>query len=126
MTTTSNLGSSVDSTPTPPIRVAARPRSKRKGHSPKKGVQKRYVSPLFDDRGYPNPQDDWDAMLPEVKACRLTRKPRHNPPTLQGIDPNFGEEFDEAKHGQMLKDELNILHLSKFQQNLLLAVIKKY
>ena len=119
------MGSSVDSTPAPSIRVAARPRSNRKGHHPKKGVPNRCVSPLFDDRGYPDPQDEWDAMLPEVKAGRLIRKRRHNPLKLQDIDPNFGEEFNEAKHGQMLKDELNISHLSIFQQNLLLVVIKK-
>ena len=120
------MGSSVDQTPAPPIRVAARPRSNRKGHLPKKGLPNRYVSPLFDDRGYPDLQDEWESMLPEVKAGRLIRKRRHNPPKLQDVDPNFGEEIDEAKHGQMLKDELHVSHLSKFQQNLLLAVIKKY
>ena len=116
----------MDSSPAPPIRVAARPRSGKKGHGPKKGVQKRYVSPLFDDRGYPNPQDDWESMLPEVKAGRLIRKRRHDPPELRDVDPNFGEDYDEAKHGQLLKDELIISHLSEFQQNTLLAVIKKY
>ena len=113
MVTNTLLGSSLgDQPPAQPIRVAARPRSRKKGPGPKKGANKRYVSPLFDDRGHPNPQDEWESMLPEVKAGRLLRKRRHKPPKLDEIDPNFGEEYDESKHGQMLKDELNISHLS--------------
>ena len=65
-------------------------------------------------------------MLPEVKAGCLIRKRIHNPPKLQDIDPSFGVEFDEAKHGKVLKEWMNISHLSIFQQNILTAVIKKY
>ena len=54
-------------------------------------------------------------MLPEVKAGRLLRKRRHEAPKLDDVGPNFGEEYNEAKHGQMLKDELNISHLSVHQ-----------
>ena len=100
--------------------------SRRKGHSPKRATRKRYISTLFDDRGHPNPQEKWESILPEVKTGRLIRKRRHDTPRLDDVDPNFGEEFDEAKHGQMLKDELNISHLSVHQQNILIAAIKKY
>ena len=94
--TTSLNGSRMDKSPAQPIRVAPRYKSKRKGKDQnKKKEQKQYVSPLFDDRGYPNPQDEWESMLPEVKAGRLIRKRIHNPPKLQEIDPNFGVEFDE-------------------------------
>ena len=71
-TTPLYLGSSVDNRPASvdgkptslgdkptaqPIRVAARPRSKRKGPRTKQRRNK-YVSPLFDDRGFPHPQDE--------------------------------------------------------------------
>ena len=110
------MGSRVDKPPAQPIRVAPRPRSRRKGPGlNEKKVQKQYVSPLFDDRGHPNPQDEWESMLPEVKAGRLIRKRIHNPPKLQDADPNFGVEFDEKIHGKVLKEELNISHLSNAQ-----------
>ena len=51
-------------------------------------------------------------MLPEVKAGRLIRKRHHDPPGLRGVDPSFGEEYDEAKHGKVLRDELKIEHLT--------------
>ena len=65
-------------------------------------------------------------MLPEVKAGRLIRKRRHDPPRLRDVDPSFGEEYDEAKHGEMLRDKLCIEHLTKFQREVLTAVIKKF
>ena len=79
-----NTPASVDSIPTSlkppaqPIRVAARPRSKRKGPGTKQRRNK-YVSPLFDDQGFPHPQDEWESMLPEVKAGCLIRKRHHAP-----------------------------------------------
>ena len=65
-------------------------------------------------------------MLPEVKAGRLIRKRVHDPPKIQDVDPNFGEEYDDAKHGEILRAELDIAHLTEFQQSVLTAVIKKY
>ena len=114
-----------DKTPAQPIRVAARPKSRRKGPRTKQKSNK-YVSPLFDDRGFPHPQDEWESMLPEVKAGRLIRKRRHSPPGLRDVDPSFGEEFDEAKHGKVLRVELNVEHLTKLQQEILISIMKKY
>ena len=51
-------------------------------------------------------------MLPEVKNGRLICKRLQDPPKLQAIDPDFGEEYDEAKHGDTLQTELNIAHLT--------------
>ena len=65
-------------------------------------------------------------MLPDVKDGKLIRKRVHDPPKLQDVDPEFREEFDKAKHGNLLRAELNIAHLTKFQQEILTAVIKKY
>ena len=108
-----------------PIRVAPKCRSS-KGNKPAKRRKVSYVSPLFDDRGFPHPQDEWETLLPEVKAGRLIRKRLHTPPKLHGIDPAFGVEFDEMKHGQILKDELKISHLTSAQQFILTALIKRY
>ena len=33
-------------------------------------------------------------MLPEVKASRLIKKCKYNPPTLREIDPSVGEEYN--------------------------------
>ena len=77
-----------------------------------KQSRKHYVNPLFDDHGYPHPQDNLESMLPEVKNGRLIRKHLHDPPKLQAIDPDFREEYDEAKHGDTLRSELNVAHLT--------------
>ena len=63
-------------------------------------------------------------MLPEVKTGRLIRKRHHDPQGLRDVDPNFGEERDEAKHGKVLRYELKIEHLTEFQQEILTAVVK--
>ena len=65
-------------------------------------------------------------MLPDVEGGNLIRKRVHKPPNINDIDPNFGEEYDEAKHGEILREELKIAHLTEFQQSVLTAVIKKY
>ena len=65
-------------------------------------------------------------MLPDVEGGNLIRKRVHDPPKLTDIDPNFGEEYDEAKHGKILREEFRIAHLTEFQQSVIPAVIKKY
>ena len=86
-----DLKSSDSVSTAPPVRVAARQRIK-KGTVGSKRLRKQYVSPLFDDRSFPHPQDEWECMLPEVKNDRLIRKLKHEPHKLQDIDPAFGEE----------------------------------
>ena len=85
-----------------------------------------YISPLFDDRGHPSPQVDWESMLPEVKTGRLLRKHKHNSPKLQYIDPDCGEVYDNNKHGEILRAELNMNHFTTVQQSFLTVVVKKY
>ena len=109
----------------PPVRVAARVRG-RKGSKQGQRKRPRYASPLFDDRGFPHPDDEWDSLLPDVKAGNLIRKRRHAAPRLGDIDPSFGEEFDDGKHGEMLRTDLNVSHFPPNHQARLIAVIKKY
>ena len=95
----------------------------------KSGSKKRknnYVSPLFHDRGYPNPQDDWESTLPEVKAGRLIRKRLHHVPPLTDIGPNFGVDYDEFLHGIMLCEHLDISHLIPARQLELTNLIQQY
>ena len=49
-----------------------------------------YVSPIFDDREHPSPQEDWEYIFTEVKAGRLLIKRKYNSHNLQDIDPDFG------------------------------------
>ena len=65
-------------------------------------------------------------MLPDVNEGRLIRKRVHDPPKIQDMDPDFGEDYDEAKHGDILRAELDIAHLTPFQQSVLTAVINRY
>ena len=45
---------------------------------------------------------------------------------MGAIDPNFGEKFDESKHGNMLRSDLKISHLTPAQQSALTSVVKRY
>ena len=65
-------------------------------------------------------------MLPEVKDGRLLRKRKHNSPNLHDIDPDFGEVYDENKHGENLRAELAIAHLTTFKQYVITAVVNNY
>ena len=38
-------------------------------------------------------------------------------PDLDDIDPNFGEEFDEAKHGEHLRNDLKVLPQSQVEES---------
>ena len=98
----------------------------RKGHPSKKRSYLDLSSPLFDDRGFPHPQDKWESMLPEAKAGRLIRKRVHDPPRVQDVDKDFGEEYDDELHGDILRAELDIEHLTADQQSALTLVVKKH
>ena len=104
-----------------PIRVAPKFRN-----SKSKKRTNNYVSPLFDSRGHPDEETDWESMLPEVKAGKLIRKRKHTAPPIDNIDPNFGVPYNEAKHGDILRSELDISHLTPSQQITLTDCIKKF
>ena len=94
-----------------------------------RGYRKRphkYISPLFDSRGHPDPHGNWEAMLPEVKAGHLIHKQKHADPPLTETDHNLGVEYNEKMHGAMLCDELDVSHLTSSQQITLTALIKQY
>ena len=104
-----------------PIRVAPKFRS-----SKSKKRTNNYVSPLFDSRGHPDEETDWESMLPEVKAGKLIRKRKHAAPPIDNVDPNFGVPYNEAKHGDILRSALDLSHLTPSQQITLTDCIKKF
>ena len=104
-----------------PIRVA----HKHRVPASRKQQNKYVSSPMFDSRGFPDRQDEFESMLPEVDAGRLIRKRKHVAPPLTDIDPNFGVEYDELLHGNMLRTELDVSHLTPPQQATLTALIKR-
>ena len=85
-----------------------------------------YVIPLFDDRDHTITQEDWESMLPGVSYGRLLRKRKNNSPHLEDIETDFGEVYDENKHGETLRAELTIYRLTTSQQAVLTKVVNKY
>ena len=62
-------------------------------------------------------------MQPEANNGRLIRKRKYKPHKLQDIDPAFGEEYDDVKHGETLRAELKIAHLTPHQRSVLTTII---
>ena len=62
----------------------------------------------MDTNGYPDLEEDYD-WLEERPAPPLVRKTLHKLPT--DIDPEFNVKFDEAKHGDYIRQHLHLDHL---------------
>ena len=78
---------------------------------------------LFDPRGFPDAADEWESMLPEVGDTFL-RKRMHPVPAT--VDPAFDIKYNEAKHGKILSENLDLTHLPQPIQLKVLSLIKKY
>ena len=65
-------------------------------------------------------------MIPEVKAGRLIHKCLHPVPPLTDVHPNFGVDYDESIHGIMLREHLDVSHLTPARQLELTNLIKEY
>ena len=65
---------------------------------------------LYDDRGQPDAAAEEDAAIESRLDCPLIRKTRPALPT--SIDPEFNVQFDEALHGDYLREHLHTGHLS--------------
>ncbi len=85
-----------------PIRVA---------HKPKR--QKRVHNVFYDDRGFPDQSDDYDYLLHSVDGGPVLRKLRHPAPDLDGpVDPSFLLVFNPDVHESLMREELDLSHLS--------------
>ena len=119
---TTLLGLPIKASTHAPICVAP-----KRGKSASKKCPNKYISsPLIDSHGFPDRQDNFKAMPPEVKDGCLVCKQKHITHPLTDIDPNFGVEYAELLHGAILSKELDVYHLTPPQQIVLTALIKKY
>ena len=105
--------------PSPPgdiIRVAA------KG----KGGRRRIKNVFADDQGFPDLTDDHDTLLHNIDGSPVLRKLQHPAPPLDADDPSFTFTFDEALHGECLRQLLNLSHLNNALQDRIYGLVKKY
>ena len=98
-----------------PIRVA--PNAKR---------SRRPQNVFMDDRGYPDLSDEFDTLLHNHTGGHVLRKRKHPAPALDDIDPTFNHQFDEARHGKLLRETLKVSHLPKRVADRLTILVKKY
>ena len=98
-----------------PIRVAPKPKRR-----------KRRPNVFLDDRGYPDQSDEFDHILHNIDGKPVLRKRKHPAPPLDAIDPEFNCQFDESKHGALLRETLDVSHLKPDVAKRLVALVKKY
>ena len=63
---------------------------------------------FFDNRGFPDPIDNYDWLM-EKTVGNILRKRKHPAPII--ADPLFNNKYDEAKHGAYLREHLKTGHL---------------
>jgi hypothetical protein len=99
----------------PPIRPADKPK------------QCRWISNvLINDRGFPDKSDHYDNLLHNIDGRPILRKLKHPPPPLDEVDPEFFSTYDESKHGEQLRQDLDLSHLDTQVQEKIYALVKKY
>jgi hypothetical protein len=99
----------------PPIRPADKP---KRCH--------RISNVFIDDRGFPDKSDHYDNLLHNVEGRPILRKLKHPPPPLDEVDPKFFSAYDESKHGEQLRQDLDLSHLDTQVQEKIYALVKKY
>ncbi len=99
----------------PPIHLADKPK------------QCRRISNVFiDDRGFPDESDHYDNLLYNIEGRLILRKLKHPLPPLDEVDPKVYSTYDESKHGEQLKQDLDLSHLDPHIQEKIYALVKKY
>ncbi len=89
--------------------------------------QCRRISNIFiDDRGFPDESDHYDSLLHNIEGGPILHKVKHPPPPLDEVDPTFYSAYDDSKHGEQLKQDLDLSHLDPHLQEKIYALVKKY
>jgi hypothetical protein len=85
-----------------PIRVApkTKPRSRKKARNV-----------FYDDRGFPDESDAYDALLHSIDGGVILRKTKYPPPPIDADDPSFCVQYSEELHGEKLQADVDISHL---------------
>jgi hypothetical protein len=85
------------------------------------------ISNVFiNDRGFPDKSDHFDNLLHNIEGGPMLCKSKHPPPPLDEVDPKFYSAYDESKHGQQLKQDLDLSHLYPHVQEKIYVLVKKY
>ena len=99
-----------------PIRVAHK--AKRR-----KSIQNVFI----DDRGYPDPSNEYDILLHNVDGGTVLRKLSHPVPALDGsIDPSFNFPFIPEKHEAEMRQNLDLSHLPVDLQEKVYGLIREF
>jgi hypothetical protein len=92
-----------------------------------KGKCRLWIKYIFaDDRGFPDPSDEYNTLLHNIDGGPVLRKLRHPAPPLEEIDLHFDFAIDEALHGERLRQQLDLSHLNDALQTKIYDLIKKY
>ena len=92
----------------------------------KSKYRRRIKNVFIDDRGFPDLSDEYDTLLHNVDGGPVLRKLKHSPPPLDVVDPSFNFQYEEAVHGDILRQRLDLSHLDKGLQDTIYALIRKY
>ncbi len=92
----------------------------------KSKYRRRIKNEFIDDRGFPDLSDEYDTLLHNVDGGPVLRKLKHSPPPLDVADPLFNFQYEEAVHGDVLRQRLDLSHLDKGLQDTIYALIRKY
>jgi hypothetical protein len=88
--------------------------------------QRRIKNVFADNRGFPDPSDEYDTLLHNIDGGTVLQKLRHPAPPLDKIDPCFNFTFDEALHGECLRQQLDLSYLDSALRDQIYALIKRY
>ena len=99
-----------------PIRVAPKPKRRRKSSNV-----------FLDDRGFPDQSDEYDHLLHSIDGGPVLRKLRHPMPDLQGpVDPSFDYPFVPEEHEAIMRQKVDLSHLTTDQQHQVYDLIRDF
>ena len=98
-----------------PIFVADKPKRHKRSHNV-----------FVDDHRIPDETKNYEALLHNVDGRVILRKLKHPPPSLDEVDPLFACPYNEAKHGEQMRHDLDLSHLGPQVRNHGYNLIKKY
>ena len=99
-----------------PIRVASKPKRRRKSDNV-----------FLDDRGFPDQSDEYDHLLYSIGGGPVLRKLRHPMPDLHGpIDPSFDHPFVPKELDAIIRQKVDLSHLTTDQQNQVYDLIREF
>jgi hypothetical protein len=76
--------------------------------------------------GFPGKSDPYNNLLHNIEGGPILRELKHLPPPLYEGDPKFYSAYDEYKHGEQLKRDLDHSHLDPHVQEKIDGLVKKY